>query len=67
MVEKANLNYTIFVDAFNKSGIIGIGISYLSQARGLTILKAVGSAALLSVYRGELLAIREAYQMVDNL
>ena len=67
LAEKANLDHAIFVDASSKSGVMGIGISYLSQARGLTISKAVGSAALLSVHGGELLAIREACQMVDNL
>ena len=67
VVEKANLDHAIFVDASSKSGVMGIGMSYPSQARGLIILKPVGSAALLSVYGGELLAIREAYQMVDNL
>ena len=58
---KANLDHALFVDASSKSRVMGIGISYLSQTRGLTISKPVSSAALLSVHGGELLAIREAY------
>lgn len=46
---------------------MGVGVTYLSQARGLTISRNVGSVALLSVHSGELLAIGEAYQLVNDL
>ena len=63
---KTDLECAIFIDASSKRGVMGIGVTYLSQAKGLTIAKNIGSVALLSVHGGELLAIGEACQLVND-
>ena len=64
---KTDLEFAIFSDASSTRGVMGIGVTYLSPTRGVTISKNVGSSALLSVHGGELLAIGAACQLVNDL
>ena len=63
---RARPDRTIFARASNRNGRVGIGVAYVSPEAHSTVSKTLGSSVSLNVHHGELAALYEACQLIDN-
>jgi len=67
MAKKAIPELTIFTDASDKNGVVGIGVTHLARYGTTCISKTVRNSGTVSVHTAELMAIKEACRLVNGL